>query len=246
MSPSADRTHYRALVAEIAAKAQAKLPASVNGRVESAVRLVLAHDVTPQADGTIEVGSASDPLKTYHLTGATCECQDFTRGQAPEGWCQHRIAAGIAKRVQELLPGGIKDIDTTPAPVGVSDPGSLGIPMDPAPDGIGTTYTTPLPEAPASVNVRLTIDGRDVQLTLRDSDEGRLLQRLAAVLAQYPQPQPTAQPQGQLSPQQHNAAAMHKRVTDFCPVHQVAMQRHENAKGTWYSHYVDGKHCKGR
>jgi hypothetical protein len=43
------------------------------------------------------------------------------------------------------------------------------------------------PEAPASVNVRLLIEGRDCQLTLRDRDEGRLLERLAVVLAQYPE-----------------------------------------------------------
>ena len=40
----------------------------------------------------------------------------------------------------------------------------------------------PLPEAPASVNVHLTIHGRQVQLTLRDTGEGRLLVRLDAVL----------------------------------------------------------------
>jgi len=43
-----------------------------------------------------------------------------------------------------------------------------------------------LPEAPASVNVRLTVAGRDVQWTLRDSDETRLAVRLDALLARYP------------------------------------------------------------
>jgi hypothetical protein len=100
-----DRQTFRALVADVAARAKALLPQDVNGRVESAARLVLLHDVTPQDDGSILVGSSTDPLKTYRLVGTTCECQDFQRGQAPEGWCQHRIAAGIAKRVGELLPG---------------------------------------------------------------------------------------------------------------------------------------------
>jgi hypothetical protein len=40
-----------------------------------------------------------------------------------------------------------------------------------------------LPEAPCSVNCHITIAGRQCQLTLRDSDEGRLLARLQAVLA---------------------------------------------------------------
>src|SRR2546428_36537 len=43
-----------------------------------------------------------------------------------------------------------------------------------------------LPEAPASVNVHLELAGRQVQLTLRDSDEGRLLARLDAILQRFP------------------------------------------------------------
>ena len=99
-----DPQTFRALVADVAARAKAILPQSINGRLEGAVKLVLAHDVTPQEDGSIEVGSCTDPLKVYRLVGTTCECKDFTDGKAPEGWCRHRIAAGIAKRVQELLP----------------------------------------------------------------------------------------------------------------------------------------------
>ena len=95
---------FRQLVAEIAAKTKAALPTQVNGRIESAVKLVLGHDVTVLADGSIEVGSSTDPLKTYRLEGQRCDCQDFARGQAPEGWCQHRIAAAIQKRVQARLP----------------------------------------------------------------------------------------------------------------------------------------------
>jgi hypothetical protein len=33
-----------------------------------------------------------------------------------------------------------------------------------------------------------------------------------------------ASSQNHLSPQQHNAAAMHRKVTGFCPVHNVQMQ----------------------
>jgi hypothetical protein len=33
---------------------------------------------------------------------------------------------------------------------------------------------------------------------------------------------------------------------DFCKVHNVSMQEHTNAKGSWFSHYVDGRHCKGK
>ena len=95
MTSSTDRQTFRETVAAVAEKAKATLPTAVNGRIEAAVKLVLMHDVMPQPDGSILVGSSRDPLQSYLLVGQTCECQDFTRGQAPDGWCQHRIAAGI-------------------------------------------------------------------------------------------------------------------------------------------------------
>ena len=76
---STERQLFRETVALVAEQARAKLPTQVNGRVESAVKLVLSHDVEPQADGTILVGSSTDPLKQYRLEGQRCECQDFTR-----------------------------------------------------------------------------------------------------------------------------------------------------------------------
>ena len=118
MTTSTDRQTFRELVAEVAAKARAALPTAINGRLEAATKLVLLNDVMPMADGSILVGSSTDPMKSYLLTGQNCECQDFTRGQAPDGWCQHRIAAGIAKRVGQLLP-------PEPAPVVPGDPGAL-------------------------------------------------------------------------------------------------------------------------
>ena len=120
------RRTFRETVALVAAKAKERLPQAVNGRVEAAVKLVLVHDVEPQDDGTILVGSSSNPLKVYRLQGTTCECQDFERGQAPDGWCQHRIAAGLHKRVQALL---------AQAPV-------VPVPVEPWPDN------DPEPDAP--------------------------------------------------------------------------------------------------
>ena len=105
----------------------------------------------------------------------------------------------------------------------------------PAPDAVGTAYTAPLPEAPASVNCHITIAGRQVQLTLRDTDETRLLQRLAAVLQQYPvqaAPQASTQPQGD----------------GWCAVHQTALKLNHGKDGkTWLSHRTaEGQWCKGR
>ena len=160
------RTAFRAAVAEVAARAKERLPQAVNGRIESAVKLVLAHDVTPQDDGSIEVGSSSDPLKTYTLTGQACTCQDFVRAQAPEGWCQHKIAAAIQKRVVQVLAA------RPPVPV-VPDMVPEAFPENDPEEPAPAAPAVPLPEAPASSNCHITIAGRQVQLTLRDTDEAR-------------------------------------------------------------------------
>ena len=75
-------------VAVVAARSKEKLPQAVNGRFESAVKLVLQGDVPFCDDGTVEVGS-SDPTRYYKLVGTTCTRTDYTSGKAPEGWCKH-------------------------------------------------------------------------------------------------------------------------------------------------------------
>jgi len=114
----------------------------------------------------------------YRKKTANNACNpDYERGQAPEGWCQHRIAAGIDKRTREMLAAQAADItlsDGTAAP------------------------QAPLPEAPASVNVRVLVGGHEVQWTLRDTDEGRLAERLQALLKRpdirpVPKPAPRSQ-----------------------------------------------------
>jgi hypothetical protein len=214
------RAAWRGAVAAIADKAKAKLP-ECNGRVESAVKLVLAYDVTPQADGSIEVGSSSDPMKTYRLVGTTCECQDFVHRKAPQGWCQHRIAAGIQKRVGEVLAARGPVEATNNCAIGTIE-SSAPLPAAPAPA---------LPEAPASVNVRLTIGGREVQWTLRDTDEARLAVRLEELLQRYPLPQ---------------SMALASTGAGWCAVHQVAMKLQQKGERTWYSHRTDDGFCKGR
>jgi hypothetical protein len=211
MLTTPDRQTFRALVADVAARAKAILPTQVNGRVEKAVALVLQGDVEPPAaDGSITVYSATDPTRRYVLQGTSCTCADFERGQAPEGWCCHRIAAGIQKRVQEILPRSTP-VETEPAP---------------APQA--------LPEAPASVNCHLTIAGRQVQLTLRDVDEGRLLVRLEAVLARFPLPPAEASSQRT------------EQGQGWCAKHQVQMQENHKDGRSWWSHRTAEGWCKGK
>jgi hypothetical protein len=90
-----------------------------------------------------------------------------------------------------------------------------------------------LPEAPASVNVHVTVAGRKVQVTLRDSDEQRLLARLEALLERFlveTLVQDSATPQ-----------------TPVCAWHG-AMKESTKAKGTWYcpAKMADGSYCKSR
>ena len=106
----------------------------------------------------------------------------------------------------------------------------------PSPPAHPETLRAPLPEAPASVNCHITIEGRQVLVTLRDSDETRLLGRLAALLKQYPLPE-TLQ-----ATQRHNAAQ-----PDWCAKHGVAMKLNHGKNGsTWYSHKTAEGWCKGK
>lgn len=227
MSASPDRQQYREVLASLAAKTKTKIP-ELNGRVEKALKLALLGDVELHDNGTATVYSSSDPTRRYEIIEGTCTCRDWE--QAPQHLCQHRLSAGLVRRTYALLS------TTTPAP---ADSAAAEHSTTPAP-------VVPLPEAPASVNVRLHIGGREVQWTLRDTAEARLAPRLEALLARYP----VAPPQGQgqpLSPQQHNALAMHRPVTGRCPVHNVPMHLNTKEGHSWWSHRTaDGQWCKGR
>jgi hypothetical protein len=80
------RAAWRAAVTEIAAKAHEKLP-ECNGRVDSAVKIVLAGDVTLLADGTACVASQSNGQTIYHVVNRSCDCKDFAK--APHDFCKH-------------------------------------------------------------------------------------------------------------------------------------------------------------
>src|SRR2546427_5689175 len=90
------RTAWREAVAEIAEKAKVTLPDCV-GRVDSAVKIVLAGDVELLEGTKAKVASQSNGTTVYHVVNGECTCKDFPR--APSGWCKHRIAAGLAKRI---------------------------------------------------------------------------------------------------------------------------------------------------
>jgi hypothetical protein len=241
------RQSFRDTLAQVAEQARAILPTQVNGRIESAVTLVLQGDVLFCADGTVEVGS-SDPTRYYRLVGPTCTCTDYTSGKAPEGACKHRIAANLQRSVERVLA---RRLQPEPVVPGVPDlepwPENDPEPEPPAEVPMPQPLPPPapaLPEAPASVNVRILIAGRECQLTLRDHDETRLLVRLEELLQRFPVPQTSApaSPQGP-TPASPEPAPERR----FCPKDGAEMQLNQKEGRSWWSHRLpEGGWCKGK
>jgi hypothetical protein len=228
------RAIWREAVSQIADKAKATLPQSA-GRIDKAVALVLNGDVEVLGDGTARVASQSNGETVYHIVNGHCDCKDYPK--APdEGWCKHRLSAAIAKRAYPLAK---TKLEAASAPTSAL----------PAPTLTGTVYcaacqatfhaphdcprkAAPLPEAPASVNVHLELAGRQVQLTLRDLDETRLLARLDAILQRFPlvvKPTDTQAPAAE----------------GWCRKHGIAMRQNHKDGRSWWSHNTADGWCKG-
>jgi hypothetical protein len=103
---------FRDAVGQIATKAKEKLPES-SGRIEAAVKLILAGHVTVNDDGSVTVGGSSPEL-TYTVVDGTCPCKDDPK--APHSLCKHRLASAILRRAQALMRGS----DTPPEPTQVA------------------------------------------------------------------------------------------------------------------------------
>ena len=91
-----------------------------------------------------------------------------------------------------------------------------------------------------------------MQITLRDHDEYRLLERLQAILRCYPvdevhEPAAEPEPLPAAPPEPPQAAPEPETPADWCAIHGVTMALRSNAQGSWYSHRLtDGSYCKGR
>src|SRR5262245_2020809 len=133
------RAAWREAVGAIAEKAKAKLP-ECNGRVDSAVKIVLAGDVELLADGRAKVASQSNGTAEYLVVNGECSCKDFAK--APHQLCKHRLSAAIARRAQELAKAQL-DAGTNSQ---VEPPSQ---PPPARPDAL----TTSLPEAPVSITL---------------------------------------------------------------------------------------------
>src|SRR5207253_121239 len=202
---------WRQAVAEIAAKAKETLP-ECNGRVDKAVAIVLNGDVELLEGGKAKVASQSNGTTVYHIVNGECSCKDYPK--APSNWCKHRIAAGLAKRAYPSAKTKLEQLRSNSNGTTQLPTEQPQVQIEPIPPVEAPTQSEPvippvdLPtqsepavspvahsEAPASVNVYVNLGGRQVQVTLRDSDEQRLLARLEALLERFPvaeEPEPEA------------------------------------------------------
>ena len=216
------RTAWRDAVAEIAEKAKATLP-ECNGRVDSAVKIVLNGDVELLPDGTARVASQSNGTTKYFIVNGECTCKDYPK--APSFWCKHRIAAGLMKRSRTLAKIKLEQLQsngTTPPATEQPQVQPQLEPVEAPTQSEPIAVPAPLPEAKASANVYVTIAGRKVQLTLRDHDEDSLLSRMEKLLSRFPSEE---EPESAPTPPEN-----------WCPIHHVQMKRYSNAKGSWFSH----------
>lgn len=227
-------TTFRAALERVAALAHARLPQELHGHLERAHALVRHGHVFPTDDGKHAQVLSSDGARWYPVNGH-CTCMDAPK--APQGLCKHRLAFGLYRRASELLAAAAR-----PQPAAFPQ-APFGALLQEA----GVTDWGParaaLPEAPASVNCHVLIEGHSVQVTLRDTDEDRLLTRLAALLTRYP-----AAPKAGTSDKASAAAPTSTPAaggTPTCPYHG-GMRESTKVKGTFYcpSRMGDGTFCK--
>jgi hypothetical protein len=195
------------------------LPETLHERLRDAVLLVRDGHCFQQDGGSWSVASASDPTKTYTNINGHCDCDDARFNHPHKGLCKHRLSVYLSRKTQALL---------TVAQTGAAPELGGGCATTP----VNSHPPQPLYEAPSSVNCHLVIDGRDCQLTLRDSDEARLLGRLTVVLQRYPQPPPAPQVSSQ--------------GEGWCSKHGQQMTQTTKDGRSWWSHRYDGQWCKGK
>jgi hypothetical protein len=133
------------------------------------------------------------------------------------------IAAGLAKRAYPLAKTKL---------TAATAPQNGHTEHQPTREPLQAEAVSTLPEAPASANVHVTLAGRKVQVTLRDSDEQRLLARLEALLKRFPAEE---EPEGEQA-----------LPEGWCSKHGVQMKLRNGEHGSWWSHKTPQGWCKGK
>jgi hypothetical protein len=206
------RVTFREAVLQVAEKAKAVLPDNAS-RIDKAIALVLNGHVE-MVDGKCRVASQTNGKTIYHQVNGTCTCQDYSQEKAPNGFCKHRLAHGLYRRATEMVQAHEQEPVVEAQPAVTAE--KVQVPVQ---------HT----EAPASVNFHTTLAGRQVQITLRDTDETKLLARLETLLQRFPvveEPREPAQQEG------------------WCYKHNVQMKLNHGKRGSWWSHKLsNGQWC---
>jgi hypothetical protein len=245
-------TTFRDAVLYVSELAHARLDTSVHGHLERATALVLGGHVWLGEDGRHAQVLSSDGATWYRVNG-NCTCMDAP--QVPQGYCKHKLAVQLYKRAGEVLAqktdaetrghgdtGG--EGDTATRRRGDAETGSGSAPRVPASGVVAASpfsASAPLPEAPASANVRVKVGGHEVQWTLRDVDEARLAARLEALLTRYPEAVCAG------TPQREQASAAPPAGPPVCQWHGP-LKESTKAPGTWFcsKKMADGSYCSTR
>jgi hypothetical protein len=186
------------------------------GELARAHALILHGMVVPSPEDppTGQVLS-SDGHTVYHVNGV-CDCDAGQHGRD----CKHVHGWRLYQYIQRKL-----DAQAAQEPTSA--------PQTTVETSHGPDAPAGLPEAPASANVRVQIQGRECQITLRDNDEARLLARLQTLLQQFPVEQSASQPQ--------------ELRKGWCPIHNVQMKLNQKEGRSWYSHRLPaGEYCQGK
>ena len=201
---------WRDAVAMVTLRAKDHYGTELHSRLDKAQVLVLGAHVTLD-DGIATVTSETDSAVRYTVNG-TCDCPDAQRN-TQKGMCKHRLALMIYKRaVQEAT--ALLELRS-----------AASFPPD---------IPTVLPESPVSMNTHITIDGRQVQVTVRTGatpdDCHRVMVVMQEVLAEHPDtPTLLASTQAPLCPVHQTAMKVSKFGGYFCP-RQTANGSHCNQK----------------
>ena len=169
--PGAAQQAWRDAVALVTLRAKDHYGAELHGRLDKAQTLVLGGHVT-LGDGVATVVSETDSALHYRVK-SSCDCPD-AEDKAPQGYCKHRLAVMIHKRAVQEAAALLERRRADP------------------PAGVAPGWSS---EATVSMNTHLTIDGRQMQVTVRTGatrdDCHRVMVVMQEVLAEHPEAPPS-------------------------------------------------------
>lgn len=202
--------------------------------VTQAYALAMGGAVTLYPDGRAQV---VDGGQRHRVSPTGCTCP-HDESFAP---CAHSLALRLVRAQVEARAAAY-----------AAQAGEAAVPEAPAgapPSRDSAPEAAPAAPGGADWPSRCTLNwqdgGVDLLLTLGDTSDEALFQRLKAVM-----PRIKATVQAERTGRQAAADAAQDAGEpgdpSWCPVHQAAMTRQTNERGAWYSHRTSDGWCKGR